>query len=46
VHFSPFAVMNAVDPGFPAQVLQGDRHRRTLQHLGELAEPLADEFPP
>jgi hypothetical protein len=23
VHFSPFAVMNAVDPGFPTQVLQG-----------------------
>lgn len=22
-HFSPFAVMNAVDPGFPTQVLQG-----------------------
>ena len=23
VHFAPFAVMNAVDPGFPTQVLQG-----------------------
>jgi len=23
IHFAPFAVMNAVDPGFPTQVLQG-----------------------